>query len=70
VLDGARVGAEALVGAGALVPPGMQVPERSLVLGVPARVVRSLSADERELQRQRALEYVETARGHASAGSS
>jgi len=70
VLDGARVGAEALVGAGALVPPGMQVPERSLVLGVPARVVRSLSVDERELQRQRALEYVETARGHASAGSS
>lgn len=70
VLDGARVGAEALVGAGALVPPGMEVPERTLVLGVPARVVRPLSADERELQRQRAREYVETARGHASAESS
>lgn len=67
VLDGARVGAEALVGAGALVPPGMQVPERTLVLGVPARVVRLLTAEERALQRQRALEYVETARGHARA---
>ena len=41
-----------LVGAGALVPPGMEVPARTLVLGVPARVVRPLSAEERELQRQ------------------
>jgi carbonic anhydrase/acetyltransferase-like protein (isoleucine patch superfamily) len=67
VLDGARIGAEALVGAGALVPPGMEVPEGALVLGVPARVVRPLTSDERALQRQRALEYVETARGHAEA---
>ena len=70
VLDGARVGAEALVGAGALVPPGMEVPEGTLVVGVPARVVRLLSAEERLLQRQRAREYVETAREHARAVSS
>ena len=68
VLDGARIGAEALVGAGALVPPGMEVPEGSLALGVPARVVRALSAEERALQRRRALEYVQTAADHAKAG--
>jgi carbonic anhydrase/acetyltransferase-like protein (isoleucine patch superfamily) len=45
----------------------MEVPEGVLVLGVPARVVRPLTSDERALQRQRALEYVETARGHAEA---
>ncbi|MFA5891543.1 MAG: gamma carbonic anhydrase family protein [Actinomycetota bacterium] len=38
VLDGAVIGARAMVGAGALVPPGMQVPEDTLVVGVPAKV--------------------------------
>lgn len=46
VLDGAVVGESAMVGAGALVPPGMQVPPRMLVVGVPARVKRPLTADE------------------------
>ena len=43
VLDGAEVGPESIVGAGALVPPGMRVPPRTLVVGVPARVVRALT---------------------------
>ena len=53
------------MGAGALVSPGMEIPAGVLVLGVPARVVRALSADERALQRTRAHEYVETARLYA-----
>jgi carbonic anhydrase/acetyltransferase-like protein (isoleucine patch superfamily) len=65
LLDGARVGEEALVGAGALVSPGTEIPAGALALGVPARVVRTLSADERALQRRRAAEYVETARHYA-----
>ena len=65
VLDGAHVGEEALVGAGAVVSPGFTVPDGMLALGIPARVTRSLDADERALQRRRALEYVETAREHA-----
>ena len=65
VLDGAHVGEEALVGAGAVVSPGFEVPDGMLALGIPARVTRSLDADERALQRRRALEYVETAREHA-----
>ncbi|HKB81101.1 MAG TPA: gamma carbonic anhydrase family protein [Thermoanaerobaculia bacterium] len=46
VLDGAVVGELALVGAGALVPEGMQVPPRTLVVGVPARVRRPLTVAE------------------------
>jgi carbonic anhydrase/acetyltransferase-like protein (isoleucine patch superfamily) len=65
VLDGARVGEEALVGAGALVAPGAEIPAGALALGVPARVVRALSAEERAAQRARAAEYVETARRYA-----
>jgi carbonic anhydrase/acetyltransferase-like protein (isoleucine patch superfamily) len=46
VLDGAVIGELALVGAGALIPEGMRVPPRSLVIGVPARVMRPLSDEE------------------------
>jgi len=46
VLDGAVIGRDSLIGARALVTPGMQVPPRSLVLGVPGRVVRTLRDDE------------------------
>jgi gamma-carbonic anhydrase len=46
VLDGAVIGENALVGAGALVSEGMQVPPRTLVLGVPARVKRPLTDEE------------------------
>jgi len=46
VLDGAVVESGAQVGAGALVPPGTRVPAGQLVLGVPARVKRPLTATE------------------------
>ncbi len=46
VLDGARVGELALVGAGALVGEGMEIPPRTLAVGVPARVKRELRIDE------------------------
>jgi len=66
VMDGAEVGEGALVGAGALVTPGKSIPPRSLVIGSPARVVRTLEDDELEAQRLRTLHYVELARLHAS----
>ena len=67
VLDGAVVGEGAWIGAGAVVTPGSQIPARSIALGAPARVVRSLSDAELALQRERTLEYVKTALGHAAA---
>lgn len=42
VLDGAVVGAGSIVGAGAVVTGGTSIPPHSLVMGVPARVVRSV----------------------------
>jgi carbonic anhydrase/acetyltransferase-like protein (isoleucine patch superfamily) len=48
VLNGARIGSGSLVAAHALVPQGMEVPPGSLVAGVPARVKRELTAEERE----------------------
>lgn len=45
VLSGARVGAGSLVAAGAVVGEGKTIPPRTLVAGVPARVVRTLDED-------------------------
>src|SRR6201993_1652010 len=42
LLNGAKIGAGSLVGAGALVTEGKEFPERSLIVGSPARVIRSL----------------------------
>ncbi len=65
VLDGAHVGEDALIGAGAVVAPGTRIEPRGLAVGVPARVVREVTEEERALQRRRTLDYVETARAHA-----
>ncbi|MEU6237064.1 gamma carbonic anhydrase family protein [Kitasatospora sp. NPDC047058] len=47
VLNGARIGTGSLVAAGAVVPQGMVVPPGSLVAGVPAKVRRELTEEER-----------------------
>ncbi|HEX5566603.1 MAG TPA: gamma carbonic anhydrase family protein [Streptomyces sp.] len=64
VLNGARVGAGSLVAAHALVPQGMEIPPGSLVAGVPARVRRELTAEEREGIRLNARTYRELSRTH------
>ncbi|WP_174614096.1 gamma carbonic anhydrase family protein [Virgibacillus ihumii] len=52
ILDGAEIGEHAFVGAGSLVPPGKKVPPHTMVMGRPAKVVRSLTeADYKEMER-------------------
>ena len=46
ILSGARVGAFSLIGAGAVILENAKIPERSLVLGVPGKVVRRLTPKE------------------------
>jgi carbonic anhydrase/acetyltransferase-like protein (isoleucine patch superfamily) len=58
VLDGAVIGKQSIVGAKALVTAGMRIPPGSLVLGVPAKVVRPLSDAERAELKSRAEKYV------------
>ena len=45
ILNGARIGRGCLIGAGALVTEGKEIPDFSLVMGAPGRVVRMLDAD-------------------------
>ncbi len=68
VMNGARIGAQSLVGAGALVTGGKDFPERSLILGAPGRVIRSVTEDEIAMMRRTASEYVEKARAFRASG--
>lgn len=48
ILDGVRIGRNSLIAAGSLVTPNTQIPERSFVVGSPAKVKRGLSDEEVE----------------------
>lgn len=58
VLDHAVVGSDSLIGARALITGGLEIPPRSLVLGAPARLVRTLTDDEVASVRAYAANYV------------
>lgn len=64
VLSGCHIGRHSLIGAGAVVPEETRVPEGSLVLGVPGRVVRALRAEEIERIHENARAYVELSRAY------
>jgi carbonic anhydrase/acetyltransferase-like protein (isoleucine patch superfamily) len=57
ILNDAHVGEECIVAAGTLVPEGMEVPPRSLVMGLPARFKRQLTEEERRGIRRYAANY-------------
>ncbi len=59
VLNNARIGANSLVGAGALVTEGKEFPDNSLIVGAPAKAVRTLDAGAVERLRWSARHYVE-----------
>jgi gamma-carbonic anhydrase len=62
VLNGAKIGRGSVIAAGAVVPEGAEVPPESMVMGVPAKVRRQLTPEERERFRLNAMHYVEAAR--------
>lgn len=64
ILDGAVIGKGSIVGAQALVTKGMQVPPGSLVMGMPAKVVRPLRPEEIAGIRTWADHYLELAPLH------
>jgi len=58
VLNGAEVGEESVIAAGTLVPEGMKIPARRLVMGLPGKVRRELTEEERAHLRTLAANYV------------
>jgi carbonic anhydrase/acetyltransferase-like protein (isoleucine patch superfamily) len=66
VLNHAVIGRECLVGANALIPEGKVIPDRSLVLGSPGRVVRTLTDDDVKMIRGIAQHYLDNAARYRS----
>ncbi len=64
ILDGARIGKHVIVGAGALVPPGKEIPDYSLVVGIPGKIIRQLNEKEIEMTKENAEIYMELAKIH------
>ena len=61
ILDGAVIGKQSVIGAKSLVTQGTKIPPGSLVLGAPAKVVRTLTRDERAGLKAWAVKYVHNA---------
>jgi carbonic anhydrase/acetyltransferase-like protein (isoleucine patch superfamily) len=59
VLNGATIGRHCLIGAKALIPEGKSIPDNSLVLGAPGKVVREVTAEHLALMRAHAEHYVQ-----------
>lgn len=66
ILNGAVLEPECLVGAGALITEGKSFPAGSLIVGAPARVIRQLSAEEKQALRLSAAHYAEKAARYAA----
>jgi carbonic anhydrase/acetyltransferase-like protein (isoleucine patch superfamily) len=66
VLNGAKIGNNSLVGAGALVTEGKMFPDNSLIVGAPARVIRSLDEKAAKMIADGAEIYVQRGRRYAT----
>lgn len=62
IMNGARIGDECLIGAGSLITENKTIPDGSLVMGRPGKVIRQLDADERKALRLSAKSYQDNMR--------
>ena len=66
LLDDCEIGENCLIAAGALVPPRTVVPDGSVVMGIPGKVVRTIRPVEEEYVGRVLESYLELARAHAA----
>ena len=64
VLDAVEIGDNSVVAAGSLVAPGKKYPPNSLIMGSPAKVIRSLEKEDIEKNRMLAATYLDTKEQH------
>lgn len=61
VLSGAKIGEGSIIGAGAVVSENAEIPPGSLVVGVPAKIIRSITKEKIIELKQHALHYADLA---------
>lgn len=64
ILDGAEIGDETIIGAGSIVASGKRIPSGVLALGMPAKVIRELTEEEKQSLKASADKYVRYANDH------
>jgi carbonic anhydrase/acetyltransferase-like protein (isoleucine patch superfamily) len=65
LLSGSEVGEECLIAAGAVVTEGRRIPPRSVVMGIPGKCVRAITAEEVERTHAISAHYLELAQRYA-----
>ncbi|TLX54643.1 gamma carbonic anhydrase family protein [Stutzerimonas nosocomialis] len=65
VLNGAKIGKYCIIGANSLIPEGKEIPDGSLVVGSPGKVVRELTEAQRKMLEASAAHYVHNAQRYA-----
>jgi carbonic anhydrase/acetyltransferase-like protein (isoleucine patch superfamily) len=68
LLGGTEIGPECIIAAGAVVTEGRRIPARSVVMGIPGKVVREVTAAELERTRSINAHYLELAQRYARGG--
>ena len=66
LMSGCEIGEESLVAAGTLIPEGKKYPPRSVIMGVPGRVIREATADDMAMAVRTASAYLTLAGRHAA----
>jgi len=64
VMNGAKIGRNSIVGAGSLVTEGKEFPDNALIMGAPAKLVRSLTDEQAARMKLNAAHYVHNAQRH------
>ena len=59
ILNGAKIGKNCIIGAKALITEGMEVPDGSMVLGIPAKIKKELTLEEQSIPSLNAHQYIE-----------
>lgn len=66
VLNRAKIGKHCIIGANALVPEGMEIPDNSLVLGSPGKIVKEIHEGQRAMLQMSAMHYVDNGKRYRS----
>nr|WP_286010332.1 gamma carbonic anhydrase family protein [Serpens gallinarum] len=65
ILNGAKIGRYCLIGANTLIPEGKVIPDGSLVMGSPGKVIRELTDQQKKMLEASAAHYVHNAQRYA-----
>ncbi len=65
ILNGVRIGKHCIIGANTLVPEGKEIPDGSLVIGSPGKVVRALTDEQKKMLEASAAHYVQNAQRYS-----